>query len=180
MKLDTNPLDNGEFAIYPIASALLPSLAQQLRKKTVEEQRVVDTAPVNLRMSEWGDAAKPPAGKDIPAKKGKKHAIDSMDRKLDQTLRERLAEKLNRDASIIHPVVMKGLKFTRNERMKIIAAISLAEGSFVSVNKDSEFHMSKEKANKFNVKYYGVAHIGLSWGLIQFTQDSGNLGKLLA
>lgn len=179
MKLDTEPLETGKFKVCHVSNELLSSLVEKLRTMAMHEQRIVEEAPVNLRVSEFGDASKKTASKDARAKKTKKHEINSKERKLDEELREKLAAKLNRDASVILPVVVKGMKFTRNERKKIIAAISLAEGSFVSVNKDYEFHMPKERAEKIPVSYYGVVHIGLSWGLIQFTQDSGTLGGLL-
>lgn len=61
---------------------------------------------------------------------------------------------------------------TYQERIKIIEAISKYEGSYTACNLDTEF-----KGNF--VSYAGLFHIGLSYGFLQFTQDSGNLGKLL-
>lgn len=60
------------------------------------------------------------------------------------------------------------------ERSRIMSIISKFEGQYYSCNKDTEFSMSKNQ-----VSYAGIVHIGLSWGFIQFTQDSGNLGKVL-
>ena len=179
MKFDTTPVETGQFSVHPLVESLLSSVADKLRALTLEEQRVIETVPINLKMSGFGEAAKKPGGKDTPRQGKKKHAIPNQDRKLDNELRDKLAEKINRDAPIIQEHTVNGLKLTRNERKKIIAAISLAEGSFVSVNKDFEYHLSDKRAAQIPVTYNKVVHIGLSWGLIQFTQDGGKLGGLL-
>jgi Glycosyl hydrolase family 46 len=65
------------------------------------------------------------------------------------------------------------------ERIRIIDVVAEAESGsnrhkrFVAVNPDGEFH---DPAHPF----YHRVHVGLSWGLIQFTQRSGSLGKVLA
>jgi hypothetical protein len=185
MKFDTSPLETGHFKVVPLPERLLASVAEKLRKITMAEQRIVDTVPVNLKLSAYGGAAKNPVSqKPVTAHEThrrvkKKHALPNRDRKLNEELRSKLAARLNRDTPVIQEHTVKGLVLTRNERKKIIAAVSLAEGSFVSVNKDTEFHMSASRAQQTHITYYGVVHIGLSWGLIQFTQDGGALGGLL-
>jgi hypothetical protein len=77
-----------------------------------------------------------------------------------------------------HVIPFHGATLDRNERLKIIAAIAICESGhdpFSAENLDSEFH----KMPSANLSYGHIVHIGLSYGIIQFTQDSGSLGKLL-
>ncbi|MBN3833468.1 hypothetical protein [Burkholderia sp. Ac-20344] len=86
-----------------------------------------------------------------------------------------LLDRLNKKP---HVVEFKGVVLDRNERLKIIAAVAICESGkdpFTSENLDSEFHMEISK----NLSYGHIVHIGLSYGIIQFTQDSGGLGRLL-
>ncbi len=63
------------------------------------------------------------------------------------------------------------------DKKKIIQFVSGREAkSFSECNYDREF---KGDFPIDVVSYAGVLHIGLSWGFIQFTQDSGNLGVVL-
>lgn len=61
------------------------------------------------------------------------------------------------------------------DRDKIAKFVSQFEGEYWSVFRDGEF---KGAAGKKHWAYNKV-HIGLSFGYIQFTQDSGSLGKVL-
>lgn len=93
-----------------------------------------------------------------------------------QALRERLEE--------VTPLVIinKGVQLTNNERKKIVAAIGLCEVSnqvFSSQNADQEFIGRRFGRKGIETSYSRIVHIGLSYGYIQFTQDSGSLGKLL-
>lgn len=93
-----------------------------------------------------------------------------------RALRERLEE--------VHPLVLinKGVQLTNNERKKIAAAIGLCEVSsqvFSSQNSDQEFVGRRFGRKGIETSYSRIVHIGLSYGYIQFTQDSGSLGKLL-
>lgn len=75
-----------------------------------------------------------------------------------------------------------GVKLSRNERKFIIAGVGLCEGNkdvFGSTNADTEFAGRKFGKHGVEVKYSRIVHIGLSYGYIQCSQDSGNLGKLL-
>lgn len=75
-----------------------------------------------------------------------------------------------------------GVKLSRNERKFIIAGVGLCEGNkdvFGSTNADTEFEGRLFGKHGVEVKYSRIVHIGLSYGYIQCTQDSGNLGKLL-
>lgn len=77
-----------------------------------------------------------------------------------------------------HVVATGGVKLSRNERKMIVAAVGLCEINndvFGSENRDGEFHWKPNGA----VSYSRIVHIGLSYGYIQFTQDGGNLGRLL-
>jgi hypothetical protein len=104
----------------------------------------------------------------ISAADKKKNANSSSDH-------QALIARLNKPP---HIVQFKGVVLDRNERLKIIAAVALCESGrdpFSAENLDTEFHMDPSP----NVSYAKIVHIGLSYGIIQFTQDSGSLGKLL-
>ena len=89
--------------------------------------------------------------------------------------------KIPQDSSVYHfnpigfieHVNMLASPLTSEERLAIMMKVSRFEGGFDACNKDTEFRVPGL------VSYTGKAHIGLSWGFIQFTQDSGNLGKVL-
>ncbi|WP_157651624.1 hypothetical protein [Burkholderia ubonensis] len=110
-------------------------------------------------------AASPPTSPPKPSKKNKNNSDDH------QALLDRLNKKP-------HVIEFKGVVLDRNERLKIIAAVAICESGkdpFTAENLDSEFHMEISP----NVSYAHIVHIGLSYGIIQFTQDSGSLGGLL-
>jgi hypothetical protein len=70
-----------------------------------------------------------------------------------------------------------GVQLTENERMKIIASVATCEmdgNGLSSISEDTEFENGAE-----SVSYRHIVHIGLSYGLIQFTQDGGALGVVL-
>jgi murein DD-endopeptidase MepM/ murein hydrolase activator NlpD len=76
-------------------------------------------------------------------------------------------------------VTFEGVTLDHNERLKIVASISACEGNFASVNADAEFVGRANGHKGIETGYSRVVHIGLSWGLIQFTQDGGALGDVL-
>ena len=83
-----------------------------------------------------------------------------------------------------HVVTFKGVKMTENEKKQIVASVGLAEMSadgFGSVNADQEFVGRKygRKGIEKGISYPRIVHIGLSYGMIQFTQDGGALGEVL-
>lgn len=77
-----------------------------------------------------------------------------------------------------------GVKLSRNERKFIIAGVGLCEADndvFGATNSDKEFVGRKDifHTRGIELEYSRIVHIGLSYGYIQCTQDSGNLGELL-
>lgn len=62
------------------------------------------------------------------------------------------------------------------DKKKLLYAIQKFEGRFDSANKDGEFRGLFGKDHWA----YQTRHIGLSFGFIQFTQDGGSLGELMA
>ena len=96
----------------------------------------------------------------------------------DEVLR-RLKERLDVTPKI---VVTNGTALSRNERKFIIAGVGLCEINkdvFGTRNPDTEFIGNKFGKKGAEVNYSRILHLGLSYGYIQFTQDSGNLGILL-
>lgn len=77
------------------------------------------------------------------------------------------------DYMLSHDVMLKP------DYAKIAAFVSKFEGNYWSMNLDGEFKGAFDKNGK---KHWasGKYHIGLSFGYIQFTQDGGALGQLLA
>ncbi|WP_242395903.1 M23 family metallopeptidase [Anaeromyxobacter oryzisoli] len=69
-------------------------------------------------------------------------------------------------------------QFTAADRDRIFAAVKEAE-SAGEANPFAAFNDDREYRNVIPTKYTRVVHIGLSWGVIQFTQDSGSLGDVL-
>ena len=79
---------------------------------------------------------------------------------------------------------LDGVKLTQNEKRRIVAAVALCEmngDGFGSINADQEFVGRKwdHKGIEGDITYSRIVHIGLSYGVIQFTQDSGSLGTVL-
>ncbi|ASL45145.1 hypothetical protein bAD24_I16850 [Burkholderia sp. AD24] len=112
-------------------------------------------------------AAAQPTTNSAPAAK-KKNKNDTEDH-------QQLIDRLNKPP---HVIEFQGVVLDRNERLKIIAAIALCESGhdpFTAENRDTEFHSQPSPS----LSYGRLVHIGLSYGIIQFTQDSGSLGKLL-
>jgi len=83
-----------------------------------------------------------------------------------------------------HVTTFAGVKLTRNERKQITVAVAICEmnqNGFGSINADQEFVGRKYGARGIgDLTYNRILHIGLSYGVIQFTQDSGSLGDALA
>jgi LysM repeat protein len=95
-------------------------------------------------------------------------------------VKAQLKEKLGREP---HVVVFNGVKLTENEKKQIVASVALCEmnaDGFGSMNADQEFVGRKYGARGIGgLTYSRIVHIGLSYGVIQYTQDSGSLGKVL-
>jgi hypothetical protein len=69
-------------------------------------------------------------------------------------------------------------QFTAADRDRIFAVVKDAESKespnpYAAINADGEFR------GRLETDYTKVVHIGLSWGIIQFTQDGGALGLVL-
>lgn len=83
-----------------------------------------------------------------------------------------------------HVIAFNGVKLTNNEKKQIVASVAICEmnkDGFGSVNSDQEFVGRKYGAKGIGgLTYSRILHIGLSYGVIQYTQDSGSLGKVLA
>ena len=63
----------------------------------------------------------------------------------------------------------------KRQIIEYIARFESGDARFSAMNLDGEFRGRFGTENP----YYQTAHVGLSYGIIQFTQDSGNLGRLL-
>ncbi|MGG1943820.1 hypothetical protein AB1286_03305 [Trinickia sp. NRRL B-1857] len=81
-----------------------------------------------------------------------------------------------------HVIEFKGAELDHNERLKIIAAVAMCESGsdpFAAENKDQEFVGRHGTHKGIETSYSRIVHIGLSYGVIQFTQDGGPLGGVL-
>ncbi|MEK6750395.1 MAG: hypothetical protein AABY83_14545 [Pseudomonadota bacterium] len=77
---------------------------------------------------------------------------------------------------------MLAVPFTMNDAWHIIDVVAKAESGgetnpYAAINDDREFRGKDKKG--IDMPYTGIVHIGLSYGIIQFTQDGGSLGVLL-
>jgi hypothetical protein len=79
--------------------------------------------------------------------------------------------------SLDDQVAVDGRPIGIDDKMRIVDHIAPFEssGDYGAINPDGEF------AGRFGTNHpaYGRYHVGLSYGIIQFTQDSGALGQLL-
>lgn len=158
-----------------LGDSLLDSIANTFRgaeaKESVQQRGAVPLTP-----------ASPNGGTPVATPKKAAH-----DHKSSHTSRKHaeivalFKERYNKEP---HVVVANGTKLTPNERKQIMAAVALCEmndDGFGSSNTDKEFQGKNKKFSRGGIEtgYSRIVHIGLSYGMIQFTQDSGNLGKLL-
>lgn len=77
---------------------------------------------------------------------------------------------------------LNGVQLTKNEKRKIMASVAMCEMSgdgFGSINADQEFNGRLFERKGIETGYSRIVHIGLSYGLIQFTQDGDALGNVL-
>jgi hypothetical protein len=66
---------------------------------------------------------------------------------------------------------------TIGDKVRIMRVVALAESAgdgYSAINPDLEFNDPK------NRRFYQKVHVGLSWGIIQFAQRYGSLGRVLA
>jgi LysM repeat protein len=95
-------------------------------------------------------------------------------------IKAKLREQLGKEP---HVTTLNGVRLTENERRQIMASVATCEmnsDGFGSINADSEFAGRKFGHKGIEVGYSRIVHIGLSYGIIQFTQDGGMLGRALA
>lgn len=82
-----------------------------------------------------------------------------------------------------HVIQFGGVKMTQNEKKQIVASVALCEmdsNGFSSINEDQEFVGRKYGKHGIETDTYSrIVHVGLSYGMIQFAQDVGALGKVL-
>lgn len=111
-----------------------------------------------------------PAATSAPKSASRKHRDEVL-----KQLRDRLY-------ATPHVVATSGVKLSRNERKMIVAAVGLCEINndvFGSENRDQEFVGRRFGQRGIETGYSRIVHVGLSYGYIQFTQDGGNLGRVL-
>ncbi|MGN4066822.1 hypothetical protein ACS0Y7_19630 [Burkholderia gladioli] len=153
----------GNVCTVDISDDVLKKIREGGEKDEVQHHRDV---PLTKRVDPPSEQKKTTAPiSEVAKKKNKNNSSDH----------QALIDRLNKKP---HVIEFKGVVLDRNERLKIIAAVAICESGgdpFAAENLDSEFHMKISP----NVSYAHIVHIGLSYGIIQFTQDGGALGKLL-
>ena len=151
-----------------IAIQWMEELLQRLRTQEANES-VQQQASIPLTKQ-----VKPvPSSQDRAKKKG------SRSKKTLNDVKEKLKEKLGKEP---HVVTFNGVKLTENEKKQIVAAVAVCEMNtegFGSINADQEFVGRKFGSRGSEQPYSRIVYIGLSYGVIQYTQDSGSLGNLL-
>lgn len=156
-----------------IGKRLVPDWVDELLGKlraTEANERVHQTDKVKIKPTDKPVSFKPKIDKTKNSKK--KSTIGEVRKQLQDTLKEP------------HEITLAGVKLTQNEKKQIMAAVAMCEmndDGFGSINADQEFRgrMWGEKGIEEGISYPRIVHIGLSYGLIQFTQDSGTLGEVL-
>lgn len=153
---------------------LSDQVLQPMRQKEAEESvQLKDKAPMQALPD--GSAPQPttPPKTNTPVGSTSQRSTTR-----DEVLR-RLKERLDVTPKI---VVTNGTTLSRNERKFIVAGVGLCEidkDVFGTRNPDTEFVGRKFGKKGAETSYSRILHLGLSYGYIQFTQDSGNLGILL-
>jgi len=176
----SNDLSGSPFSYetgYVCTVALADELIEKIRKAAeeteVQQQHEVPLTPKAERKpasSAPSPAQTPTSKQDQPEKKKNKN---------DSTNHQQLIDRLNKKP---HVIEFKGVVLDRNERLKIIAAVAMCESAgapFGAVNADQEFVGREAGAKGIETSYSRIVHIGLSYGVIQFTQDGGALGGVL-
>lgn len=160
--------NNGQFKFKWISFEWLEELLERLRTREADEH-VQKLEKVQLTPQDSGSKPAPsPAGK--KSSKGSKKVSE---------VTQKIKETLNKEP---HVVTFSGVRLTDNERKQIVAAVACCEmnsDGFGSINADTEFIGRKFGKRGIETGYSRIVHIGLSYGVIQYTQDSGNIGILL-
>lgn len=146
----------------------LEELLQKLRFKEADEH-VQKAEKTNLTPQEQG--------KNVKREPAKKSSSKGSQRVAE--VKQKIKESLNKDP---HVITFNGVRLTENEKKQILAAVACCEmnaDGFGSINADTEFTGRKFGKRGIETSYSRIVHIGLSYGVIQYTQDSGSLGQLL-
>ncbi|WP_186214282.1 hypothetical protein [Burkholderia gladioli] len=154
---------------------ILQELMNQLRKNAeINEAQQHHDAPLTKRADP--PQSKAPSVAPTSPSGEKKHAVKNKNNDGDH---QALIARLNKKP---HVIEFKGAELDRNERLKIIAAVAMCESGrdpFGAENTDQEFVGRKNGHRGIETSYSRIVHIGLSYGIIQFTQDGGALGGVL-
>ncbi|QBE65931.1 LysM peptidoglycan-binding domain-containing protein [Pseudoduganella lutea] len=151
-----------------IAEKWLTELLARLRAAEADEY-IQDTHKVPLT----SDKVPPTHTPELPKKP------NSESKKKVTDVKKVLKEKLGKEP---HVLTFNGVRLTENEKKQILASVATCEmnsDGFGSINSDQEFVGRKNGKKGIETTYSRIVHIGLSYGVIQYTQDSGSLGDLL-
>jgi len=143
---------------------LLQRLRTQEANESVQQENQVPVTP----------QSHPPRHQPEPPRK--KH---SRDKDKLNNVKNKLKEQLGKEP---HVVTFNGVKLTENEKKQIVAAVAVCEmnaDGFGSINADQEFVGRMFGTRGSEQGYSRIVHIGLSYGVIQYSQDSGSLGSVL-
>lgn len=152
-----------------IAIEWMEELLQRLRTQEANEN-VQHEENVPLIKQEQSIIIPPPNPALKPGSRSRRKLSD---------VKEELKKVLGKEP---HIITFNGVKLTENEKKQIVASVAVCEmnaDGFGSVNADQEFVGRKFGKRGSEQPYSRIVHIGLSYGVIQYTQDSGNLGLVL-
>jgi hypothetical protein len=163
--------ETGNVCTVDLAGELLKRLRENGERNEVQQQHDV---PLTQKASPSQDGTPQTTSTSSPDSKpkGKKNKNSTADH-------QALIDRLNKKP---HLIEFKGAELDRNERLKIIAAVAMCESGsdpFGAENTDEEFVGRKNGHKGIETSYSRIVHIGLSYGVIQFTQDGGALGGVL-
>jgi hypothetical protein len=151
-----------------IAFTWLEDLLKKLRRQEAEEHVQHEEKAKSTEQPSRGKLPKEAAKK--KGSRGSQHVNE---------VKKKLKDALNKEP---HVIAFNGVKLSQNEKKQITAAVACCEMSgdgFGSINADSEFAGRKFGNRGIETSYSRIVHIGLSYGIIQYSQDSGSLGILL-
>lgn len=163
-----NEQDGISLKLNWISFQWLEELLQKLRSHEADEH-VQKTEKIELKPQEKGKKIN-----QEPAKK----AFSKGSQKVAE-VKQKIKETLSKEP---HVITFNGVRLTENEKKQILAAVACCEmnaDGFGSINADTEFTGRKFGKRGVETSYSRIVHIGLSYGVIQYTQDSGSLGRLL-
>jgi len=154
-----------------IGKRLVPDWVDELLGKlraTEANERVLQKANVDIKKTGTPASYSRKIDKTKHSKKTSK--IEEVKKQMKESLKEP------------HVITLSGVKLTDNEKRQIVASVAMCEMSgdgYGSINADQEFRGRKWSEKGIETGYSRIVHIGLSYGLIQYTQDGGALGSVL-